>query len=190
MLLPRGRHSLHKDPGHAPARRRHANDAVRLTASYLDRRGAHPGSVAPPRPRLKTYTAATLLPSCEVPVADAATGRGWGGSRLPAMAFLAASASPSMPAGGAGLASPRPKLDGVSSTDRGWTVFHLPSTHDGCEPFDSKLIAEIKQGDPSTNRTWSAHQMPSAPPASSPPSGELRSRTRLCSVLGAVILPL
>ena len=74
----------------------------------------------------------------------------------------------------------RPGLDGISFT-----------VHHGCrEPFDSKRIAEIKQGDPSTNRTWSAHQMPSAPPASSPPSGELRSRTKLCSVLGAVILPL
>jgi len=60
---------------------RHADDAVRRTASYLARRCAHPGSVAPPRPRLKTYTAATLLPSCEVPVADAATGRGWGGCK-------------------------------------------------------------------------------------------------------------
>ena len=50
---------MHKDPGHAPARRRHANDAVRCTASYLARRGAHPGSVTPPRSRLKTILPCT-----------------------------------------------------------------------------------------------------------------------------------
>ena len=187
MRLTRGRH---RPTACTRMPARHADDAVRRTASYLARRCAHPGSVVPPRPRLKTYTAATLLPSCDVPVAGAATGRCGGRLSAPRHGFpcrlgvsqLARGRSwPRLAATKAGRCFiHRPGLDGISFTVH----------HGCCEPFDSKRIAEIKQGDPSTNRTWSAHQMPSAPPASSPPSGELRSRTRLCSVLGAVILPL
>jgi len=64
--------------------------------------------------RTPANTAATLLPSCEVPVAGAATGRG--GEALSAPRHGPWLSSPL--AGGTGLFSPRPRLDGVSSTDQ------------------------------------------------------------------------
>ena len=125
MRLTRGHHSLHKDPGHAPARRRHANDAVRCTASYLARRGAHPR-------QYRGDAASELRGACR----RRRYWQGWVGS-LGSPPWLPTPPR-SWPAGGGGarLASPRPRLDGGSSTDRGWTVFHLPSTLGGCEPFD------------------------------------------------------
>ena len=84
--------------------------------------------------RTPANTAATLLPSCEVPVAGAATGRGGEALSAPRHGFPLRLAAGQRAA--AALASPRPRLDGGPPTDRGWTVFHLPSTLGGCEPFD------------------------------------------------------
>jgi len=194
MRLARGRH---RPTACTRMPARHADDAVRRTASYLARRCAHPGSVAPPRPRLKTYTAATLLPSCDVPVAGAATGRCGGRLSAPRHGFpcrlgvsqLARGRSwPRLAATKAGRCFiPRP----------GWTVFHLPSTLGGCDPFDSQPMAEIKRGRPSANGTLTgpSAQTPCRRPGRcfaglSAAPGELRPRIRLSSVLAPVILPL
>ena len=76
-------------------RRRHA-DAVRCTAAAVE-------------------TAATLLTSCEVPVAGAATGRGGEALSAPRHGFPRRLAADQR----AALASPR--------RDQGWTVFNPPT---------------------------------------------------------------
>jgi len=54
----------------------------------------------------------------------------------------------------AALASPRRDQGWTGShPPTGWTVFHLPSTLGGCEPFDSQPMAEIKRGRPRANGT-------------------------------------
>jgi len=196
MRLTRGRH---RPTACTRMPARHADDAVRRTASYLARRCAHPGSVAPPRPRLKTYTAATLLPSCDVPVAGAATGRCGGRLSAPRHGFpcrlgvsqLARGRSwPRLAATKAGRCFiPRP----------GWTVFHLPSTLGGWESLDCQPMVEIEQGRPQHKRDvdWTERSdaicsvvLPRRFAGLSAVSCELQSRTRLCSLLAAVILPL
>jgi hypothetical protein len=69
---------------------------------------------------------------------------GWGGSRLLAMASLAAGQRTA-------LASPRRDQDGtVFHPPTGWTVFHLLSTPGTCEPFNPQPTDEINRGRPHT----------------------------------------
>ena len=115
--------------------------------------------------RTPANTAATLLPSCEVPVAGAATGRGGEALSAPRHGFPRRLAADQR----AALASPR--------RDQGWTVIHLPSTLGGCGPFDSQPMVEIKRGRPNTNGTLTALSTqialslscPATSPASPPP---------------------
>jgi len=53
---------------------------------------------------------------------------GWGGSRALSMASLAASKLAGRRRWPPLATAARPGADGVSPTDQGWTVFHLPST--------------------------------------------------------------
>ena len=162
---------------------RHA-EAVRCTATYLDLRAAvepaatpataphallrvatvdHPAR--PTRGELGSSHAATLLTSCEVPVAGAATGRGGEALSAPRPGFPRRLAADQW----AALASPH--------RDQGWTVIHLPSTLGGCGPFDSQPMVEIKRGRPNTNGTLTALSTqialslscPATSPASPPP---------------------
>jgi len=177
MRLTRGRH---RPTACTRMPARHADDAVRRTASYLARRCAHPGSVVPPRPRLKTYTAATLLPSCEVPVAGAATGRGGEALSAPRHGFPLRLAAGQRAA--AALASPR--------RDQGWTVVH-PPTGGGryfiyrppwvavSRSIFNRWMRLISKGHPSTNGTLSDWtEAPSARTPSRRPAPLLRRPLR------------
>ena len=81
----------------------------------------------------------------------------------------------------------------------GWTVFHLPSTLGGWESLDCQPMVEIEQGRPQHKRDvdWTERSdaicsvvLPRRFAGLSAVSCELQSRTRLCSLLAAVILPL
>jgi len=178
---------------------RHA-EAVRCTATYLDLRAAvepaatpataphallgvatvdHPAR--PTRGELGSSHAATLLTSCEVPVTCAATG--WGGETLSAPRHgFPRRLGASQVAGGRSwprlAATARPRVDSVSSTDPGWTVFHLPPTLTYCEPFDSQPMAETEQRRPHYKRdvdrldrgTERSDAISSSCPAASPAS--------------------
>ena len=162
---------MHKDPGHAPARRRHANDAVRCTASYLARRGAHPR-------QYRGDAASELRGACR----RRRYRQGWGGS-LGSPPWLPTPPR-SWPAGGGGarLASPR--------RDQGWTVVHPPTG--GGRYFIyrppwvavSRLIFNrwmrlISKGHPSTNGTLSDWtEAPSARTPSRRPAPLLRRPLR------------
>ena len=137
--------------------------------------------------------------SCDVPVAGAATGRCGGRLSAPRHGFpcrlgvsqLARGRSwPRLAATKAGRCFiPRP----------GWTVFHLPSTLGGWDPLDCQPMVEIEQGRPQHKRDvdWTERSdaicsvvLPRRFAGLSAVSCELQSRTRLCSLLAAVILPL
>ena len=105
-----------------------------MRCPYPRRRGSSNGSAAPPcrargapgMPRRRCLRAGRGM--CLLPLEPQLLVR-VGRLSIPLHGFP--SPPRSWPAGGAGLPSPRRHgqgVDGVSPTDQGWTVFHLPST--------------------------------------------------------------
>ena len=111
-------HSLHEDAG--PPRRRCCSPHRLLPRSPLRAPRQRRTTSAKTEDLYRGDAASELRRACRWRRYWQVWGEALG---LPAMAFLAASASRSLPGGGAGLASPRPKLDGVSSPDRGGRYF-------------------------------------------------------------------
>ena len=188
-------HSLHEDAG--PPRRRCCSPHRLLPRSPL-RAPRQRRTTSAKTEDLYRGDAASEL-SCDVPVAGAATGRCGGRLSAPRHGFpcrlgvsqLARGRSwPRLAATKAGRCFiPRP----------GWTVFHLPSTLGGWDPLDCQPMVEIEQGRPQHKRDvdWTERSdaicsvvLPRRFAGLSAVSCELQSRTRLCSLLAAVILPL
>ena len=130
--------------------------------------------------RTPANTAATLLPSCEVPVAGAATGRGGEALSAPRHGFPLRLAAGQRAA--AALASPR--------RDQGWTVVH-PPTGGGryfiyrppwvavSRSIFNRWLRLISKGHPSTNGTLSDWtEAPSARTPSRRPAPLLRRLRR------------
>ena len=130
--------------------------------------------------RTPANTAATLLPSCEVPVAGAATGRGGEALSAPRHGFPLRLAAGQRAA--AALASPR--------RDQGWTVVH-PPTGGGryfiyrpprvavSRSIFNRWMRLISKGHPSTNGTLSDWtEAPSARTPSRRPAPLLRRPLR------------
>ena len=130
--------------------------------------------------RTPANTAATLLPSCEVPVAGAATGRGGEALSAPRHGFPLRLAAGQRAA--AALASPR--------RDQGWTVVH-PPTGGGryfiyrppwvavSRSIFNRWMRLISKGHPSTNGTLSDWtEAPSARTPSRRPAPLLRRLRR------------
>ena len=130
--------------------------------------------------RTPANTAATLLPSCEVPVAGAATGRGGEALSAPRHGFPLRLAAGQRAA--AALASPR--------RDQGWTVVH-PPTGGGryfiyrppwvavSRSIFNRWMRLIGKGHPSTNGTLSDWtEAPSARTPSRRPAPLLRRPLR------------
>ena len=131
--------------------------------------------------RTPANTAATLLPSCEVPVAGAATGRGGEALSAPRHGFPLRLAAGQRAA--AALASPR--------RDQGWTVVHPPPTGGGryfiyrppwvavSRSIFNRWMRLISKGHPSTNGTLSDWtEAPSARTPSRRPAPLLRRLRR------------
>ena len=143
---------------HFTGRRQRPHRLQSMRCPCPRRRGSSNGSAAVPGSRRACHAAAAMLSSWEehVPAAPGAAAAGTGGEALEPSPWLP-SPPRSWPAGSAGVPSPRRHGQGWtvsrSPTDRGWTVFHLPSTPGTRKPFDLHPTAEIKQGRPSTSET-------------------------------------